>query len=255
MENASIHELAELDSDNFWFRAKQVYLEQLIRGPGGTILDVGCGGGGNVARFLDRGFRVVGLDRSEIAVRYSAERGLEVVQHDFESGADLELDFTPDHITVLDFLEHLENPVDVLRQLRSCAGPHTRAIVSVPAYQWLWSEWDEAMQHVKRYRRGLLGEELQAAGWTIEEIGYSHLLPLLPAVLVRKVWYPLLKRLRPVRNDTFFNPGGWFNEVLFHLYRPEFWAYRRGLRLPVGLSVLALATPGPEPRASHGGGR
>ena len=244
MDSGSIHELAEIDSENFWFRAKQRYLDQVIRKPGGTILDVGCGAGGNVVHFLDRGFRVVGIDRSELAVRYGAERGLEVVRHDFESGAGLELDFTPDYITILDFLEHLRDPVAVLRELLSSAGAHTRAIVSVPAYPCLWSEWDEAMQHVKRYRRGVLKSELETAGWTVDRIGYTHFLPLLPALLVRKVGYPLVKRFRPVRNDTFFNPGGWLNEVLFQLYKPELWAYRRGLRLPWGLSVFALATPG-----------
>ena len=249
METESLHELAELDTSNFWFRAKQWYLDRLIPGASGAILDVGCGSGGNVAGFVGRGFRVVGLDRSEVAVGYARERGIEAVQFDFEGDRDLELDFTPDYITILDFLEHVRSPERVMRALRACSSADTRAIVSVPAYQMLWSDWDETLHHVKRYRKGMLRSELESAGWRIESIGYSHLLPLVPAFLVRKIWYPFLRRVlsKPARNETFFNPGRWLNDLLYLLYLPEQLLFRLGVRLPLGLSVLAIARPAEAP--------
>jgi hypothetical protein len=40
-------------------------------------------------------------------------------------------------------------------------------VVLVPAFQHLWSEWDERLRHVRRYDRRLLGRTLSEAGWRV----------------------------------------------------------------------------------------
>lgn len=54
--------------------------------PGARVLDLGCGGGRDLAHFAGRGFRCIGLDRdTELARRAAAHAGVPVLQADVEA--------------------------------------------------------------------------------------------------------------------------------------------------------------------------
>jgi SAM-dependent methyltransferase len=245
MDTKYIEELETLDLNHFWFKAKAKYLESLINKPEAVILDVGCGSGGNMTSFIERDYKVIGIDINEQAIAACRKKGYTVIKANLEKEIP-DIHCTPDYITAFDFFEHIHNPVNVLENLRKLACPETQLIVTVPSYQSLFSKWDEAMGHVKRYRRLTLCNELSEGGWDVLKSTYIHMIPLFPAFLIRKLIQPLVKLSnanKKVKGEKFFTVPPFFNNLVYHMYLPEFLCFQRGLSIPFGLSILTVAKP------------
>jgi SAM-dependent methyltransferase len=80
---------------------------------GGTLLDVGCGAGGLVERAINRGIVARGLDPSRFLVSAGQKRGLPLSSDDLSTVAD-----TFDAVVCVDVIEHVTDPVGLLRALR-----------------------------------------------------------------------------------------------------------------------------------------
>jgi len=245
LESEYIDELEHLYKHNFWFRVKQRYLDLIIDQPMASILDVGSGAGGNMTSYINRGFKVAVIDKSKRAIDLCKEKGYECFQADLNEGTP-NIEWQPDYIIALDVIEHLQNPIQVLSNLQKISNPHTQLIVTVPAYQFLFSEWDRALGHIKRYNRRTLYNEINKGGWQIHRLSYIHLLPLIPALVIRKVIKPIARRLRTAiksNKEKFFNPHLILNQLLYYTYYPELLLFRCRISFPFGLSILAIATP------------
>lgn len=95
--------------------------------PGSRVLDVGCAEGYLAAELVARrGCTVVGIEPDHRAAAVARERGIEVLELDVETVPLAAARF--DVVVFADVLEHLRDPVAVLRQARA-AG---RAVVSLP---------------------------------------------------------------------------------------------------------------------------
>jgi SAM-dependent methyltransferase len=236
-----IDEMRRLEDRHWWFVGKRLLVAALLGDvlarPGLRLLDVGCGTGGVLAG-LGNGIRPFGVDRSPLALAHCRERGLLGVAC---AGAGA-LPFAPasfDVVLLLDVLEHFADEQRLLADVRALVRSGGRVLVSVPAFQFLWSEHDEVLQHVRRYRAGALRRVLEAARFTIERLTYTNVAAFPPALVVRGV----LQRLglwAGGRTD-FREHGALVNGTLVGAYRLEAEALARGLRIPVGLSVAAVA--------------
>lgn len=99
------------------------------------ILDVGCGSGYAVTRFLGRpGDHVLGIDMYEPNIAY-ATRHFEKPDLAFElrTAESLEPDAKRFEIIILaDILEHLTDPGAVLARCRTLLAPNGRALITIP---------------------------------------------------------------------------------------------------------------------------
>ena len=82
-------------------------------------------------------------------------------------------------------IEHLEDDVGALRELRRVVAPGGALLVTVPAYQWLWSGHDEINHHHRRYTRRSLQAAAEQAGWRQVRTTYFNSLLLPVAILLR----------------------------------------------------------------------
>jgi len=236
--------LSQLDQTHFWFRAKQYYLRSVITKEEANILDVGCGPGGNIADFDKKKYNIIGIDKCKTAISYYQEKGRKGIQWDLENTQSISIGLTLDYIVALDIIEHLQNPTGVLKNLRGLSCPKTKLIITVPAYQCLWSEWDVCMGHIKRYSPKLLIKELSASGWIVDELFYIHHFLVLPALLQRKVYYGISRYfLNKKQKRTFYNPVGLINKILSILYYFEYFLHKIHLNPPFGLSIFVVARP------------
>jgi SAM-dependent methyltransferase len=111
----------------------------------GRLLDFGCGGGAFLARMHRRGWRVTGLDMSTIAVqRIRTELGLRALSGSLPHPELPEGGF--DVITMWQSLEHVHDPVAVLRGARRLLAPGGRLVVEVPnidslPFRWFGQGW------------------------------------------------------------------------------------------------------------------
>jgi hypothetical protein len=126
--------------------------------------------------------------------------------------------------------------VSAAREFRRVLRPGATVILSVPAYQWLWSGHDVVHGHRRRYTRRRLAATLAAGGLLVRRLGYfnAFLFPLAAAV---RLAGRLLRR--PPRSDTARLPAR-LNRVLLRILLAE---RRRVLAggFPAGLSVFAVA--------------
>ena len=216
-------------------------LDQALRtrsGPSRTarrFLDAGCGTGLNLEHLADRG-QAVGIDLSAEAVRFCLSRGVTVVR-----GSVLTLPFPErsfDGLVSFDVLYHawVTDDREAMGELARVLRPDGLLLVRVPALKVLWGAHDEAVHSRHRYTKGELRALLEGAGLEVLRLTYCNSI-LFPLLLVRRTVDRLASRHG---SDVEFLPAP--VEWLFRqLLLVEAALIRRGLNLPLGASVVALA--------------
>ncbi|MBA2564235.1 MAG: methyltransferase domain-containing protein [Gemmatimonadetes bacterium] len=247
--------MRDLEERNWWFRAKRRLVYALLNGgalpQGARVLDVGCGTGATLLN-LPAAYRGLGLDPSTEALALCAERGLGALVRGSATAIPL-ADATVDGVLALDALEHIDDDSSALREIARVLRPSGVAILTVPAFPFLWSAFDEALHHRRRYTRRLLARRIEGAGLEVLTGGFGYA-TIFPAAAA----YRLLRRWADGRRAHASHHGGaaderrrkrdfgelpsWADEALFRLLRWEVPLVRRGL-LPVGLSLVYVVAP------------
>ncbi len=155
-----------------------------------AVLDVGCGAGVVGASLRGEGAtRVVGVEY----VPEQAARAAEVLDRAIagpveEALAELS-DERFDTILCLDVLEHLVDPVAVMRGLRELASPGAHLQVSVPNARHLSLVWDLVVRgtfgytehghrdntHLRWFTRADIVAAVESAGWRVERVDHPPL--------------------------------------------------------------------------------
>jgi hypothetical protein len=107
-----------------------------------------------------------------------------------------------DTLLYIDVLEHIEDDRGELQRAISFLRPGGRLIVLSPAHQWLFSEFDRAIGHFRRYTRAGLNA-LTPRGAEVARLVYLDSVGLL-ASLANRV---LLKSATPTRRQIAFWDG------------------------------------------------
>ncbi len=238
----------EVDEHHWWYRGRRrVILAELERLPlpaGASVLDAGCGSGRTLQE-LTRFGEVTGIELDPDAAGLARSRG----HGEVRVGRLEELpweDGSFDLITCLDVIEHTADDRLTLRELRRVTRPGGFLLVTVPAYQALWSLHDEANHHYRRYGRRSLRSAAQDAGWSVQRVTSFNSLLLAPAAAVRLAQRRVGTH-RGYTNDLALGPA-WLNDVLERPLALEARWLARGGTLPAGLSLLAvLANPRTSP--------
>jgi SAM-dependent methyltransferase len=175
-----------LEDHHWWFVGRrQLVLQELARrgGPNaGPILDLGCGTGGMLPH-LQRFGSVVGLDSADEAARGCRQR---LVPFALGWGSRLPFrDGAMGTVAALDVIEHVADDLGVLREMYRVLRPGGLLLITVPAYQFLWSQHDVFNHHQRRYGRRGLRSVIAAAGFEIEKLSYFNTF-LFPAAVARK---------------------------------------------------------------------
>lgn len=229
-----------VEDGHWWYQGRRRVLERAIERldlpAGARILDAGCGSGRNMVDLARHG-AVTGVELSETSVRLARERNAgEVVE-----GSVMDMPFedgTFDLTVSLDVIEHLEDDVGALAELRRVTKPGGALLVTVPAYQWLWSGHDEINHHHRRYNRRTLLAPAEAAGWKMERSAHFNSL-LLPIAIVLRA----LERFKPSTTKSSLDlwippaPLNWALRQPLHL---EAAMIGSGGPIPAGLSLLAI---------------
>ena len=232
-----------LETFYWWFVARRILVEELladeVKGRDSVrILDIGCGTGANMKAFSRQG-KTIGVDSSMDALNFCQTRGLHnltlsgVEQLPFRDG-------TFDVVTALEILEHTDDDLHALREIRRVAGKDALVLITVPAYGFLWSEHDEALRHRRRYTAHELRNKLTVTGYDVVRTSYLITSLFFP-ILALRIWNGLFRTsTRP--KATYLLLPRWINRCLIGILGIERKLFRR-MNLPFGVSVIALARP------------
>lgn len=129
-------------------------LEMLSARPPCTVLDLGCSSGLLAERLGRMGHHVVGVDMTEIAgVR---DRTSAFFKADLNQGIPADVGSGFDVVLAADVIEHLANPVALLRQARELVAPGGTAIFCVPNFAHWYPRLRSAMGRFDYDQRGIL---------------------------------------------------------------------------------------------------
>jgi 2-polyprenyl-3-methyl-5-hydroxy-6-metoxy-1,4-benzoquinol methylase len=137
------------------------WLRPLVQ-PGRTLLNIGCGGGAYNRVATDLGLRVSACEPEQAAY----EMALRACPPGCEVRHCGVLDLRPerdaaDLLVMHDVLEHIEDDAGAAAHLARLLRPGGRAVISVPALQWLFGQHDELLGHYRRYTRRTLRRVLE----------------------------------------------------------------------------------------------
>jgi len=181
-----------VEDTSFWFAHRNSCILEAIKlfPPPGEFFDVG-GGNGYVARAIqDSGIDVVLVEPGLAGVRNALHRGVRQVVRATLDDAGLLAETVP-ALGLFDVVEHVEDDVAFLKEINRLIIPHGRVYVTVPAYQWLWSDEDLLAGHYRRYTVQTLSSLLEKAGFTIDFATYFFSFIPLPILLSRVLPYRL----------------------------------------------------------------
>ncbi len=237
-------EMYKLEEGYWWHVAKRrlvkSWLDREVQGYGDRVyVDIGCGTGKMLEEMTKwrKWKKVLGLDGASEALGFCRKRGVGVVKKaDFEKKLPLG-NTSVDVISSLDVVEHIRKDTALIREFYRVLKPGGLVIVTVPAYKWLWTYWDDILKHKRRYTGKEIRRKFERGGFEVvrQSYFYSYLLPV--AMVFR-----LVKTLVPKRKlaSDFIGLPAWANGLMLRAAQGEEWLLEKR-ELPIGLSVVCLA--------------
>ena len=249
METTFYEDYYRHENSHWWFRWRYDLITKLVTTlqPTGTfrILDAGCGTG-QMTKQLEGIGEAVGMDSASEAIAYARSRGVKrLVRGSITAPPFAEQSF--DCVLALDVIEHVDDDMGILTSLFRVIKPGGHLIITVPAFDALWSEHDEINHHKRRYRAPQLRMLIQEAGFDVERLTYCNTALYLPVLAMRKLknaWRALSRNRtgapRPLKSDLGDYPRP-INSALYGLMRAET-RLMDSVDMPFGVSILAVAT-------------
>lgn len=249
--------VVQQDWEHFWhLHRRRVIRDELVKAgvrPDQRLIELGCGVG-TVATYLnENGLSVDYGDVHEQALLAARRRARERLGARAESRRFVRLDvalhpLAPgyDGVLMLDVLEHIPDDVGALSNVRQGLSAGGFVLFTVPAFQLLWSPWDDVQRHKRRYIRRRAQALAESAGFEVERVTYFFFPLFFGAAAV--------KLLRGARNAVLGTPplpddmgelaearsNPLLNRVMLSVLALENPARRR-LGLPLGTSILCVA--------------
>jgi SAM-dependent methyltransferase len=152
---------------HWYYRAKRAVLLRELRGRvPAEVLDIGAGSG-----YFSRILLEAGADRA-----VCVDSGYPEDRDDVWDGKPVSFrrsiqSCNADLVLAMDVMEHVADETFLMRPYIDLVKPGTRFIVSVPAFQFLWSEHDVFLEHHRRYTLRTLEKAVKACGVKVD---WSH---------------------------------------------------------------------------------
>jgi 2-polyprenyl-3-methyl-5-hydroxy-6-metoxy-1,4-benzoquinol methylase len=226
----------DLYERHWWWRARERIILDVLRARQPThgwkrILDVGCGNGLFFDQLQQFG-EVVGVEAAESLVSQDGTHRSRIHVGPFDSRLQLSSGFSL--VLMLDVLEHLADPGAALRYALQLLVPGGTVLITLPAFNGLWTNHDVINQHCTRYTKKTFDKLAHEAGLPIEiERYFFHwLFPV-------KIAARLVEHISKSPPSPARVPNLWINKLLYRLSRFEDRSWGR-LPLPFGSSLMVL---------------
>ena len=220
-------------SNHWWFQARKKIIEGIIKKKlrkNLCILDFGAGSGINVEMLSKFGFVNIYEPHKEtkkyLQTKYSNKKKFRVLNKINNMKFDL--------IILADVLEHIRNDKDQIMKLNKNLNQNGHILITVPAYQFLFSSKDSVLKHFRRYNKQEIKEIFKQFNTII--LTYYNFLLFLPAALAIIIFKILkFKFINTVENS----PNQLISKILFNTFVVEK-KFINVVNFPFGLSIFGL---------------
>jgi 2-polyprenyl-3-methyl-5-hydroxy-6-metoxy-1,4-benzoquinol methylase len=243
MEKNEYKKMFDSESTYWWYVGRRFivrnFLKKYVSVSDRPILDVGCGTGVNLSLLQEFSKHVIGLDSSEEALEYCRSRGFSNVRM-IHSGEQLANPDSAYLVTMLDVLEHVKDEHDVLKKIHTALADNGYLLVTVPAYQFLWSEHDVALHHFRRYTARRLRSVLKENGFDVIRASYiiTFSFPLVLGYRILKGAFNMFSKRTPKTSHVYLPSS--LNNLFIKFLETESHIVNH-INLPFGTSIIAIA--------------
>ena len=234
MNNKTFSRQIKNQEKHWWFQARKKIIEQIVSEiklkKKNNILDFGSGSGVNL-NMLEK-FGLVDIHEKNKFARVAIKNKNKKIKNLY-STLKIRKNFY-DLILIADVIEHVKKPKNLLRSLKKFLKKDGHILITVPAYQFLFSKKDKALGHYRRYNKKLLKNELLE--FNIEKISYFNTL-LCPPIIIMTLLNKLLNRDYIKQVET--TPNFILNKVCYFIFSIEKY-FLKYFNLPFGISIYVL---------------
>ncbi len=220
--------LFRLSSVNKYY---QIFFERVASLIGKRVLEIGSGAG-NFTRFLMGREMVVATDYAAnhlhtIRQRFVENKRFRIHEFDATQSPSEELKaYKVDTVVCLNVLEHIEDDLNALRNMKSLLVPGGKLILLVPSLKSLYGSLDIGLEHYRRYSKKELLDKMQQVGFEIDHTFFFNMWGVPGWFVNSRI---LRRKVLPKFQLYFFT-------LLHPLVRIE-----RFFKTPFGLSVIVIA--------------
>jgi SAM-dependent methyltransferase len=203
----------------------------------GDILEVGAGIGANISSIYNTKVKSWSAVEPDKSLLDEFERQIEIEKLEINinlingTARDVKEGNYFDVILYIDVLEHIENDSAEINEVLNLLKPGGRIIILAPAHKFLFTEFDIAVGHYRRYNKKLIRELMNSKSQSLEETKLIYLDFLGGALsLINRF---VLNQSHPSRSQIVF----WDSVII-----PMSKIIDNLLRFQVGKSILAIYT-------------
>ena len=234
MDNKTFSRQIKNQKKHWWFQARKKIIDQIISSINlkkrNNILDFGAGSGVNLDMLSKYG--LVDIHEKNKYARAIIKKEKKI--KNLYSTLKIKKNFY-DLILLADVIEHVKQPKELLKDLKKFLKKDGHILITVPAYQFLFSKKDKVLGHYRRYNKELLKTEL--SGFKVENISYFNTFLCIP-IIIMTMLNKFLKRdyIRQVETT----PNFILNKLCYIIFASEKY-FIKYFNLPFGISIYVLA--------------
>jgi SAM-dependent methyltransferase len=241
-----------VEGRHFWFLARrEVILDGIRRAVPDwrerPLFDIGCGTGGLLAYLAAEGIPLAGACDAYVRALEVARERVRAPMVLVDEGRPPALGPGQRFLSLFDVLEHIDDDRGSLAWAYSVLEPGGYLALTVPAHPFLFDDMDRLACHRRRYRRRELRDKLRGAGFEVRHLTH-FMAPLVPMLALTRSLRRLTRRGRAPHKEAELRLVPGVNAAMRGLLKLELLALR-GLALPLGSSLLAIARRPPVPPA------
>ena len=234
MDNKTFSRQIKNQKKHWWFQARKNIIYKIISSINlkkkNNILDFGAGSGVNIDMLRKYGLVDIHEQNKYARAVIKKERKIK----NLYSTLKIKKNFY-DLILLADVIEHVEQPKELLKDLKKFLKKDGHILITVPAYQFLFSKKDKVLGHYRRYNKKLLKTEL--SGFKVENISYFNTFLCIPIIIITML-NKFLKRDYIKQVET--TPNFILNKLCYIIFASEKY-FIKYFNLPFGISIYVLA--------------
>lgn len=242
MKKIAYKEMFENELTHPWYQRTRLLMINVLKktlNKKSIILDVGCGTGGTIAQLKNHGFNnVFGIESSNMAISFCKKRGLKnIILSRAENIPYPSNNF--DAVICLDVLYHQGlNRKKVIQEIKRVLKPGGLFYSQEPAFNWLKSRHDLAIETDKRFTKSDLRQLLNQSEFKIIKLHYYNSL-LFPVFVAKRIIDKFSLNKKVHSDVTSLNPVlSWLLSVVLSF---ETNISNYNFEIPFGLTLISVS--------------
>ena len=221
--------------NHWWFEARKIIISNILKKhikEKKNILDYGCGVGINLG-ILSKFGKVFYYDKSKLAIDYVKKKYTKKYFFYLSNNKLVKYKKKFDIIIAADVIEHIKNDKKKIDELGSLLKKNGFILITVPAYQKLFSSKDISLKHYRRYTKDSLHKILKDHFHEIEFTYFNFILFIPIAIMILFFKITKINFIDSVEKK----PNFLINKIAFYIFALEVFLIKK-IKLPFGMSIL-----------------